>query len=221
VTPTKALGPVTQAVYGFLLPGQLVPNIMAANITGGVGLHAADLLTDLKSGYLLGARPRPQVLGQLLGVVAGAAVVVPAFNLLVPEVSVLGSQELPAPAAQVWASVSRTMVSGLGSLHESARWAALVGLALGVALALAERYAPRSLLRFVPSPSGLGIALVVPGFNGVMIFLGALLAHAYRSRVAPGRADEVVQPVASGLIAGESLVGIAIKLLVAVGVLAR
>ncbi|HSP78023.1 MAG TPA: OPT/YSL family transporter, partial [Myxococcaceae bacterium] len=57
-TPTKALGPLTQLVYGGLLPGQLVPNIMSANVTGGVGLHSADLLTDLKSGYLLGARPR-------------------------------------------------------------------------------------------------------------------------------------------------------------------
>jgi hypothetical protein len=41
VTPTKALGPVTQLVYGALLPQQLVPNLMSANVTGGVGLHAA------------------------------------------------------------------------------------------------------------------------------------------------------------------------------------
>ena len=60
-TPTKAFGPLTQLLYGGLLPGQLVPNLMGANVTGGIGLHAADLLTDLKSGYLLGARPRPQL----------------------------------------------------------------------------------------------------------------------------------------------------------------
>jgi OPT family oligopeptide transporter len=61
VTPTKALGPVTQALYGGMLPGNIAANVMGANVTGGVGLHAADLLTDLKSGYLLGANPRQQL----------------------------------------------------------------------------------------------------------------------------------------------------------------
>jgi hypothetical protein len=54
VTPTKALGPVTQLTYGGMMPGNLSGNIMAANVTGGVGLHAADLLTTLKTGWLLG-----------------------------------------------------------------------------------------------------------------------------------------------------------------------
>ena len=141
-TPTKALGPVTQLIYGGLLPGQLVPNLMAANVTGGVGLHAADLLTDLKSGYLLGARPRQQLMAQLFGCVAGALVVVPAFNLLVPDASVLGGEQFPAPAAQVWAGVSKVMVNGVGGVPISARWAALWGALLGLALTLAERYAP-------------------------------------------------------------------------------
>ena len=50
ITPTKALGPVTQSIFGALLPGNLPANIMGANVTGGVGLHAADLLTELKTG---------------------------------------------------------------------------------------------------------------------------------------------------------------------------
>jgi uncharacterized oligopeptide transporter (OPT) family protein len=57
VTPTKALGPVTQLIYGGVLPGNVTANVMSANVTGGVGLHAADLLTDLKSGFLLGPNP--------------------------------------------------------------------------------------------------------------------------------------------------------------------
>ena len=82
VTPTKALGPVTQLLYGFITPGNLSGNIMSANVTGGIGLHAADLLTTLKTGWLLGANPRVQFYAQLFGVVAGAAIVVPAFCLL-------------------------------------------------------------------------------------------------------------------------------------------
>ena len=83
VTPTKALGPVTQLVYGVVTPGNLAGNLLSANVTGGIGLHAADLLTDLKSGYLLGANPRQQFYAQLFGCIAGAAVVVPAFLILV------------------------------------------------------------------------------------------------------------------------------------------
>jgi hypothetical protein len=38
-TPTKALGPVTQSIFGVLLPGNLPANLMGANVTGGVGLQ--------------------------------------------------------------------------------------------------------------------------------------------------------------------------------------
>jgi uncharacterized oligopeptide transporter (OPT) family protein len=85
ITPTKALGPVMQAVYGVLTPGNVAGNVMSANITAGIGLHAADLLTDLKSGYMLGANPRQQFIAQMFGVVAGALVVVPAFWLIIPD----------------------------------------------------------------------------------------------------------------------------------------
>ena len=147
-TPTKALGPVTQLLYGGLLPGNLTANVMSANATGGVGLHSADLLTSLKSGWLLGAHPRKQFIAQLFGVVAGAAVVVPAFNLLVPSADRLGTEEFPAPSSLVWAGVSKMLVNGVSSLHTSARIGAVCGLVLGVALVLADRWAPKKVKAF-------------------------------------------------------------------------
>jgi uncharacterized oligopeptide transporter (OPT) family protein len=215
-TPTKALGPVTQLVYGGLLPGNVVANVMSANATGGVGLHAADLLTDLKSGFLLGANPRQQLYAQLFGVLAGAAAVVPAYNLLVPDASLLGSQAFPAPSVQVWAGVSRVLASGMAALHPTARAAILAGAAVGCALALAERLAPARLRPFVPSPAGLGIAMVIPGHNAIAMFLGAGVAAALR-RWRPALAARAVTPVGSGFIAGESLMGIVIALLAASG----
>jgi uncharacterized oligopeptide transporter (OPT) family protein len=218
VTPTKALGPVTQFVYGALLPGNLTANLMGANVTGGVGLHAADLLVDLKSGYLLGANPRQQFVGQLFGVIAGAAAVVPVFNLLVPSPDVLGTAQFPAPGVQVWASVSKVLVDGVSALHPAARRAALVGFAVGILLVLAERWAPRRVKALVPSPSGLGLAFVVPGSNSISMFLGALVAELLRRR-SPKSAERYVVPVASGFIAGESLVGVLVAILIALGVL--
>jgi OPT family oligopeptide transporter len=220
VTPTKALGPVTQAAYGAMVPGNVAANVMGANVTGGVGLHAADLLTDLKSGYLLGANPRQQLFAQLAGVLAGAAAIVPAFNLLVPDASVLGSEQFPAPAVQVWAGVSKAMTDGIGGLHPTAKTAALIGFIVGIVLALADRYTPKKYKVYVPSPSGLGIALVIPGSNAIAMFLGAAIAEVVRRRDAK-LAERTVIPISSGLIAGESLMGIAVAILVAVGVLQK
>jgi len=219
VTPTKALGPVTQMIYGVITPGNLSGNIMSANVTGGIGLHAADLLTTLKTGWLLGAKPRHQVYAQLFGVMAGAAIVVPAFNLIIPDASVLGGEAWPAPSCVVWAGVSKAFSGGISALHETSKTAIVIGLVLGVALALLEKFAPKPLRPLLPSPSGLGIAMVIPGSNCIAMFLGAALAEFMR-RWKPVLAEKTVVPVASGLIAGESLMGILIAMLIVTGILA-
>lgn len=215
VTPTKALGPVTQMMYGVLTPGNLSGNIMSANVTGGVGLHAADLLTTLKTGWLLGAKPRHQLYAQLFGVLAGAFIIVPAFNLIIPDPAMLGTDEWPAPSALIWAGVSNAFAGGIENLGSEARTAIFIGLALGVALALAEKFAPPKLRAYVPSPYGLGIALVVPGSNCIAMFIGAAIAELFRRRQQEG----IIVPVASGLIAGESLMGVAVALMTAGGAL--
>lgn len=212
VTPTKALGPVTQMVFGAITPGNLSGNIMSANVTGGIGLHAADLLTTLKTGWLLGAKPRHQLYAQLFGVLAGALIVVPAFTTLIPDVSKLGSEEWPAPSCVVWAGVSKAFAGGLDSLHHSSKIAIGVGLALGITLAILEKLAPARLRRFLPSAAGLGIAMVVPGSNAISMFVGALIAELLR-RYRPKAAENYVVPIASGFIAGESIVGILVVVL--------
>jgi OPT family oligopeptide transporter len=220
VTPTKALGPVTQLIFGVITPGNISGNIMSANVTGGIGLHAADLLTTLKTGKLLGASARQQARAQLFGVLAGAAVVVPAFNLIIPDPSVLGGDAWPAPSCLVWAGVSKAFSNGIDALPQSARLAVWIGLALGVVLALLERLTPKHLKAYVPSPSGIGIAMVIPGSNAVAMFIGAAVAEWMR-RKRPLLAERLVVPVSSGLIAGESLMGILIALLVVAGVLSK
>ena len=211
ITPTKALGPVTQALFGVALPGHVAASVMGANVTGGVGLHAADLLTDLKTGHLLGASPRQQVRAQFLGVVVGAAAVVPAFGLLVPDPSVLGSARFPAPAVMVWAGVSRALATGFAGLAPAVRVAVLAGLAVGSLLAVLEQRASARWRPYIPSAAGLGIAMVMPASSAITMCVGAAGAAVWR-RLRPEQARRLLTPLASGAIAGESLVGVALAI---------
>ncbi|TAJ16756.1 MAG: OPT family oligopeptide transporter [Planctomycetota bacterium] len=212
ITPTKAFGPVTQLAYGVMTPGNVPGNIMAANVTGGVGLHAADLLTTLKTGWLLGGNPRAQFYAQLFGVAVGAVIIVPAFDALIPDPSQLGGDDWPAPSCLVWASVSELFSGGLKALDPLARRAIVIGLVLGVALALLDKFAPKSLKQFVPSPAGLGIAMVLPASNSIGMFIGGSIAALMR-RYSPLVAARLVSPIGSGMIAGESLMGLAAALI--------
>ena len=58
---------------------------------------SADLLTDLKSGYLLGANPRKQFLAQFAGIFTGTVVTVLCFSIMVPDAGVLGSDAVSRP----------------------------------------------------------------------------------------------------------------------------
>jgi len=124
----------------------------------------------------------------------------------------IGSQELPAPSAKVWAGVAEMMANGVAALPEGALGAAAIAAVLGILLTLGEEFAPPRYRRWIPSPIGLGIAGVIPAFNSISMFLGALVAWLVARRWP--RVDEAYTiPVSSGLIAGESLMGVAIILL--------
>lgn len=209
VTPVGAMGKITQLTYGVIAPSNLTTNLMTASVTAGAAAHSADLLTDLKSGYLLGGNPRKQTIAQLFGVAAGTLFCVPVYTLIVdPEV--LGTVDLPAPAAQVWASVARMMADGLGALPEGALVGIAIGGALGIVLTLGEEFLP-AYRKWIPSTTGLGIAGVIPAFNSISMFLGALGAWLLM-RSKPKTAEKYTISVSSGLIAGESLMGVAIIL---------
>ena len=211
ITPVGPLSKITQLTFGAIAPGNIPTNLMTANISAGATAQAGELLTDLKSGYLLGARPRQQFLAQLFGVTAGALIVVPVFFILVPNADVLGGEKWPAPAALVWRGVAELLAKGVGALPPSARVGLVVGAVLGLVLPLLEMRFPKQ-KKFIPSPTGVGLAFTINGFNSISMFIGALIVL-WLSRAKPKVHEQYTVPVSSGIIAGESLMGVAIALL--------
>jgi uncharacterized oligopeptide transporter (OPT) family protein len=217
ITPTGALGKVTQVTYGALDPGNAVTNLMTANVTGGVGLHSADLCGVLKTGYLLDANPRKQFWAQFFGVIAGSLFVVPAYRLLIPTADALGTDKWPAPGAQTWKGVAEMLAKGFGSLHPTAQWSIFVGGALGILIVLVERRQPKA-RKWIPSATGFGLGFTTPANNTISMFIGALIALMIERRRASDYDGKVV-PVGSGFIAGESLIGVLIAALVVMGLM--
>jgi OPT family oligopeptide transporter len=205
-TPVGAMGKVTQLIFGALSPGNINVNLMSANITAGAATSAADLLTDLKSGYLLGANPRQQFLAQFSGIFVGTVVTVLTFAVLVPNAQVLGTDQFPAPAAQTWSAVAIALGQGLSSLDSIKLWLIFAGGVVGVSLTLAPVLFPKY-QEHLPSASAFGLAWVFPWYYGLLFFLGALVALLLARRK-PKLAEEFTLPVASGVVAGGSLMGV-------------
>jgi putative OPT family oligopeptide transporter len=154
---------------------------------------AGDTSQDLKTGYLLGATPRYQQIGQLLGVLSSAAFVCLAV-LLLGETYGFGSEEIPAPQA----TLMKLVIEGV--LDQTLPWT-LVGIGVAITLVAA-------VLRVPALAFAVGVYLPVAAM--VPIFLGGILRWwTDRGLDAKARADQGVL-LGSGLVGGEGLVGVAI-----------
>lgn len=217
ITPGGPLGKIMQLTYGVLIPQSSTANLMTAAITSGASLASADLLNDLKTGYLLGANPRRQFLAQAAGILTGTIATVLCYFLLVPDATVLVGTEtsppaFPAPGAQQWKAVAEMFKYGLGNLHPMSQRAIPWGIGIGAVLALGEIFAPKAYKKWIPSPTGLGLGFVLPFFFPFSMFLGAVfgaVVMAWNKKWA----EKYLVAIAAGGIAGESIVGVVIQAL--------
>jgi len=159
--------------------------------------QATDLMLDLKTGYLVGATPRKQQIGQFLGTWLGPLVIM-ALILVLHRAYGLGTDRLPAPQGQALAS----MISGI--------------LGGGVPV---QKYLAGAGIGAILSASGIGGLGILVGlgfylpFNIVLTYtIGTALRFLTDWR--PGRrfSEEVGVPVAAGLIVGEALIGVGVAL---------
>jgi OPT family oligopeptide transporter len=213
ITPGGAMGKLMQLTYGKLIPQSTTINLMTAAITSGSSLAAADLLTDLKSGYLLGAHPRKQFLAQAAGILTGALASTLAFFVLVPDASVLMGQngrapEFAAPGAQQWKAVADLFRNGIQNLHPLDRDLIPIGLALGCSLSIVELFFPKK-KNWIPSATGIGLGMILPFAGPFSMLIGAVLAWAL-TRIKRPLAEKYLVPLSAGAIAGESIIGVVV-----------
>jgi uncharacterized oligopeptide transporter (OPT) family protein len=202
------MGKVTQLIFGVISPGNMNINLMSANITSSAAISSADLLTDLKSGYLLGAHPRKQFIAQFTGIFIGTLVTSVSFAMLVPNDKVLGTDQFPAPAAQTWAAVALALSHGFSALAPIKVWSIMVGSVCGIVFALLPVFFPRQ-EKYFPSAAAFGLAWIFQWYYSALFFLGALLGWIWQQKW-PKNSEEFIFPVASGIIAGGSLMGISV-----------
>ena len=154
--------------------------------------QATDLMLDLKTGYLVGATPKMQMMGQFLGAWLGPLLIM-ALIILLHQAYGLGSDQLPAPQGQALAS----MITGIqGGEIPLAKY--IAGAGMGALLGAAS--------------GGLGITVglgfYLP-FNIVLTYsLGTLLRLIVDKKAGQQFSESVGIPIAAGLIVGEALVGV-------------
>jgi putative OPT family oligopeptide transporter len=168
---------------------------------------AGDISQDLKTGYLVGATPRSQQLAMLVGIMA-SGLVIGWVLLLLNDAYGFGSKDLPAPKAVLM----KLIVEGI--MNANMPWdLVFIGAAISVVIELLG----------VESLS-VAVGIYLPVHTSVPIFLGGLVRWAAlkaKTRDADKTEDEQLERgvlLCSGLIAGESLVGILIAGLVSLKV---
>lgn len=213
INPVAATGYSTQLIYGGIAPGQMMTNVMAAGITAAGANQSADMMQDLKTGYLLGATPRKQTYVQLIGSTIGALVVVPVFLSLTGAYG-LATENLPAPSAVNWSGMAKLLSQGFSVLPQYTWIGVLCGAFLGILLTILGNTKCR---KFTPSPIGLGIAMIVPGFFSLSIFLGSMIRFLLGKKFHRWMESYQIS-IASGAIAGEGIMGVIISILKVSGV---
>lgn len=170
----------------------IVAAIMVGAATCVAMSQATDLMLDLKTGYLVGATPRMQQMGQFIGAWLGPIVIIVLIFVL-DEAMTLGSTALPAPQGQALASMVEGIMGGNVPVEKYAAGAILGGILSAVVGGLGIT---------------VGLGFYLP-FNIILTYSLGTLGREISDRV-KGQAwsENVGIPIAAGLIVGEALVGV-------------
>ncbi|CDF86419.1 Putative oligopeptide transporter [Pseudomonas knackmussii B13] len=204
--------------------------LFTTSVVLAIAAISNDNLQDLKAGYLVGATPWRQQVALIVGCLVGALVIPPVLELLFKAYGFTGA--LPREGmdpAQALAAPQATLMTAIASgiFHNALNWnMILIGVALGIALILVDVLLRRTGKASLPVLA-VGLGIYLPPTIGMTLVVGAVLAWLLESALkrraqAAGVDEEKFADVsrrrgvllASGLIVGESLMGILLAALI-------
>ncbi|KAJ5082392.1 hypothetical protein N7532_011435 [Penicillium argentinense] len=211
LNPVSGISKLTQLLFSLATPSSrfsrrtaLVTNLLAGAVSESGALQAGDMMQDLKTGHLLGASPKAQFYGQMIGSLVGAVLSTAVYKMYVNVYEIPGEM-FQTPTAYVWIFTAR-LVTGQGlpdmawqaSLIAGFVWVALTALRIaGASPTFAQNDQPPAWRSWIPG----GIAVAVGIFNVPSFTLaraiGGVIAwwwsrkHAAPSNRRPGSAGSV------------------------------
>ncbi len=224
--PTSGLSKITQFSMGALDRHNPATNLIPAGMSAEVASSAASLLSDIKPGYMLGAKPRQQVWGHLIGIFAGTLACIPVFFLLflppdlngVRDTSRIISDQFAFPAATQWKGVAELIGHGFHNLSTSAMISIVIAAVAAIIFEVANIYSKG---KFPLSAISIGLGVVLPPEAVITMWIGAcvfwLMNRKYKQSAPESHGYRVwvdgMQAIAAGLLAGSALIGIGNALL--------
>ncbi len=203
--------------------------IFTTSIILAIACISNDNMQDLKTGWLVGATPWRQQAALLIGCVVGALVIAPVLNLLyeaygfpgaMPRPGMDPAQALSAPQAVLMTTIAQ------GIFSSKLAWEYIyIGIGLGVVLVLIDQLLKRTTKNLVLPPLAVGMGIYLPPVIQTPLVVGAILGyflnrHLRKTAGAEAEAAGLRRGTlfASGLIVGESIVGVLLAGLIVLSV---
>jgi putative OPT family oligopeptide transporter len=182
-------------------------------IVFAVASIANNNLQDLKTGQLVDATPSKQQWALVVGVIAGALIIPPVLDLVNHAYGFLGApgvnpaHALPAPQAGLISALAQ------GVIQHNINWSALaIGGLIGVGSIVVDEVLRRTVKGAALPPLAVGLGIYLPTVSTLMIVVGSIVGWMFNRRAARAPHGEATQQLgvllASGLIVGESLLGV-------------
>ncbi len=185
-----------------------------------VAAIANNNLQDLKTGQLVDATPWKQQVALVIGVIAGAFVIPPVLDLVNHAYGFVGApgaelrpSPLPAPQAGLISSLAR------GVIAADIDWSLIrTGGFIGVCIILLDEILARTTRRMRVPPLAVGLGIYLPTQSTLMIVVGAIAGWFFDKRADRSARPEATKQLgvllASGLIVGESIIGVVLSAIV-------
>ena len=208
--PISALSNMMQAIFALISPGNVPVNMSSSGLTGTIAVTSEALMQDFKAGQLIGSNPRSLTIAQLIAAPVGSLATALIYPVLRGRFGI-GPEGLSSPISVKWAGFAELLTEGLKALPPGGLVGLMIGIAVGIILTLlAEKYG-----EVIPSPAAIGIGMLINAAVLMTFILGGV-AQLIWARTSPEPEKEFRIPLASGLIAGEAIVAVAIAIYTAI-----